>query len=197
MDYTNNGKSERRKEKPVVKRDRVQSSKESLGKKMIKAFFADDIQDIKSYLLWDKIVPGVKNLILDGLEKMFFKEVRRRRDGRSGYDYSNSSYRYYYDGKSNDRNSGTSRPKETQDKVDCRNVVLTYREDAENLIRRMKQLIREDGEITVAQMFDLIESPSDYIDNNWGWTDERDIGMRRISNGYLIDVREPKYLGGR
>lgn len=194
MNYNADSKKEHRKQDPIIKRDRVVSSKESLGKKIVKEFFVDDIQDLKRYLWKEKIVPGVKNIVLDGLEKIFFKDVRSRRNDRTGYDYNGSSYRYYYDGK----RGGYDQKKEKQkeEKVDCRNVVLTYREDAEKLVSRMKQIIREDHELTVAQMFELIDSPSDYIDNNWGWDDERDIGMRRVSTGYLIDVREPKYLGG-
>lgn len=196
MNYTNSNPEKRiKKDEPIVKRDRVVSSKESLGKKIVKEFFEDDIKDVKQYILWEKVIPGIKNLILDGLEKLFFKDVHRSRSGRTGYDYNQSSYQYYYKG-SKGSNREEKKKSTFEDKVDCQNVVLDYREDAENLIRRMKQIIREDGEITVARMFDLIDCPSDYIDNNWGWDNERDIGIRRVSTGYLIDVREPKYLGG-
>lgn len=193
MDYTTRKEEPKKKVKPIVDANRVVSSKESMLKKVAKSFFADDIRDIKSYLLWDKIIPGAKNLILDGLEKMFFNEVRGSRSrGRTGYDYDKSSYQYYYNGRSS--SSRSERPKR-EEKVDCRNVVLQYREDAERLVQTMRQYIREDGEVTIATLFELIDCPGDYIDNNWGWDDERDIGFKRISNGYLIDVREPKYLG--
>lgn len=195
MEY--NRKPERKKTEPIVKRDHVVSTKEGICKRLVKEFFADDIQDVKYYLVKEKIIPGIKNLVLDGLEKVFFKDVRSNRSGRSGYDYSQPSYRYYYNGKSGgyDYSQKKDKPKDSEN-VDCRNIVLAYREDAEALIRRMKQILREDGEITVAQLFDLIDSPSEYVDNNWGWKDERDIGIRRVSTGYLIDVAEPKYLGG-
>ena len=43
-------------------------------------------------------------------------------------------------------------------------------------------------------LLDLVDVPGRYTDNNWGWDDDRDIGIRRVSSGYLIDVAEPKYL---
>ena len=78
--------------------------------------------------------------------------------------------------------------------MDFRNIVLRQRDDAERLIEEMRRRIRNNDSASVADLLDLIDIPGRYTDNNWGWDDERDIGIRRVSSGYLIDVAEPKYL---
>lgn len=183
---------ERKKSKPIVSSENVVSAKESIGKKIVKSFIADDVNDIKSYL-FEEGMNALKNWMLDGLERMWFKEVRGR-NRKSGYDREKPSYSSYYNGRKTSSDRREKRENSKDERVDCRNVVLKYREDAEKVVRTLKERIRDEECVSVAELFDLIDVPGDYVDNNWGWKDERDIGIRRVSNGYLIDVAEPVYL---
>ena len=62
----------REKVSPIVKRDQVVSTKKPLGRKFAETFMTEDTKDVKSWLLMDVIIPGVKNTILDILSMMFF-----------------------------------------------------------------------------------------------------------------------------
>lgn len=191
----------REKVSPIVKRDQVVSTKKPLGKKFAETFMTEDTKDVKSWLLMDVIIPGVKNTILDILSMMFFGEVdsRRGRGKRRRYDDDRRDYSSYYSGSSSNRERRSSRHKDnsyydSDDRVDFRNIVLRNRDDAEDLIEEMRRRIKSEGSVSVATLLDLVDVPGRYTDNNWGWDDDRDIGIRRVSSGYLIDVAEPKYL---
>lgn len=192
----------REKVSPIVKRDQVVSTKKPLGKKFAETFMTEDTKDVKSWLLMDVIIPGVKNTILDILSMMFFGEVdsRRRRGKMRRYDDDRRDYSSYYGGSSSSRNRRDSRRRkddsyyDSDDRVDFRNIVLRNRDDAEDLIEEMRRRIKSEGSVSVATLLDLVDVPGRYTDNNWGWDDDRDIGIRRVSSGYLIDVAEPKYL---
>lgn len=193
----------REKISPVVKRDQIVSTKKPLGKKFAETFMAEDAKDVKTWLFMDVIIPGVKNTILDILSMMFFGEIdlRGRRDRnrsrRERYD-DRTDYRSYYRESSSDyrRRSRDDRYYDSDDRVDFRNIVVRNRDDAERIINAMRDRIRntDEGTVSIAELLDLIEAPSRYTDGNYGWDDERDIGIRRVSSGYLIDVAEPKYL---
>ena len=62
------------------------------------------------------------------------------------------------------------------------------------MVNRLRERIDEYEQATVADLFDLIDVSSNYVDNNWGWADPHDIGIRRVSSGYLIDVAEARHL---
>lgn len=186
---------------PIVKRDQVVSTKKPLSKKFAETFMTEDTKDVKSWLLMDVIIPGVKNTILDILSMMFFGEVdsRRGRGKRRRYDDDRRDYSSYYGGSSSNRERRSSRRKDdsyydSDDRVDFRNIVLRNRDDAEDLIEEMRRRIKSEESVSVATLLDLVDVPGRYTDNNWGWDDDRDIGIRRVSSGYLIDVAEPKYL---
>lgn len=192
-----NEKIEKSKEKisPIIKKDQVVSTKKPFGKKFAETFMTKDTSDVKKWVIMDVIIPGIKNTILDILQMAFFGEVDSRSRGRSirRYDERVSYSRYY---------GGTSRKRESEyytsdDQIDFRNIILRNRDDAERLINAMRDRIRnsDSRSVSIAELFDLIDVPSRYTDNNYGWDDERDIGIRRVSSGYLIDVSEPKYLG--
>lgn len=189
-------KAEKERAKPIIDKSAIVSTKKPLGKKFSEAFLTEDTNDVKSWLIKDVLIPGIKNTILDIIQMMFFGEVDSRRRGRTSRDReSRYDYRGCYNSGSSSRSSRRREDRyDSDDRIDFRNIVLRNRNDAENVIEEMRRRIRNDGSASVADLLDLIDIPGRYTDNNYGWNDERDIGIRRVSSGYLIDVAEPRYL---
>lgn len=186
---------EKTKLKPVVKKGNVVTTKKPLGKRLSSIFTEKDGKDIRNYIVFDWLIPGIKNGILDILSLMFFDEVRDRKSGRRR-DRERTSYSSYYRGESS-RSSSRDRDKKRyrdDDKVDYRNIILEHRDDAEDVVDALQRRIEKNGAATIADLMDLIDETSRFTDNNWGWTRTRDIGIRRVSRGYLIDVAEAEYL---
>lgn len=185
----------REKTDPVVRRDQIVSTKKPLKKKFSELFMTEDTKDIKTWVIMDVLIPGIKSTILDILSMMFFGEIdSRSRRSRSRRDRGDRvDYRSKYNSSSRRRRDRDDYY-DSDDRVDFRNIVLRNRDDAERLIEELRKRIRENDSVSVAELLDLIDVPGRYTDNNYGWDDERDIGIRRVSSGYLIDVAEPKYL---
>ena len=78
--------------------------------------------------------------------------------------------------------------------VDYQNIVLKRKDAAQDIVDELRRRINKYDKATVADLLDLIEVTGKYTDNNWGWTDPDDIGIRRVSNGFLIDVAEAELL---
>lgn len=189
-------KNNKEKVNPVVERDKIVSTKKPIGKKFAESFMSEDVKDVKSWLLMDVLIPGIKDTILDMLSMMFFGEVSGRRGNRSRSYYDRDNYRSYYESSSKKRRESRRDDRyESDDKIDFRNIILRQRSDAENVIEKMRRRIDDTGSISIAEFLDLLDIPSRYTDNNWGWNDNRDIEIRRVSSGYLIDVAEPRYIG--
>lgn len=190
-------KKKRERLSPVVTSDKIASTKKPLGQRFMETFIAEDVTDIKTWLWRDMIVPGAQKALLDVLNFMFYGEVSRdeRRSTRDRRD-SRTDYRGYYSGRSSEKRRSSSRRDryEADDRVDFRNIVLRNRGDAEDLIDRLRDRIEDTGSVSVADLLDMVDATSRYTDNNWGWTDPRDIGIRRVSNGFLINVAEPEYI---
>ena len=190
---------------PVVEKDQVIVSKKSLGAKFADAFISDAAKDLKSYIVWDVIVPGIKDTIMNGLNMVFYGNTSSRsRRSYNGYS-DNTSYRSFYQsdydgyGAPPRRNARPSRRYDRDpygDRIDYRNIIVRDRGSAEEIVNTLRGRIEKYGEATKADLLELIDIPSTSVDNNWGWTDPRNIGIRRVSTGYLIDVADAEFLEG-
>jgi len=191
---------------PVVDKEQIIVQKKSLGTKFADAFISDAAKDVKDYIIMDVIIPGIKDTIINCMEMIFFGNTSNRRGRRSSVGYSdNTSYRAFYqseyDGygapRRRDRRDRRYRDDErefSRDQIDYRNIVVRDKDSAKEIVSILRGRIEKYGEATKADLFELIEISSTSVDNNWGWTDTRDIGLRRVSNGYLIDVADAEYL---
>ena len=197
---------------PIVKRSDVIVKKEGIGKKVKKAFISDDAKDVTSYIIFDVLVPGIKDGIFATLERMFYgggSYYSSRRDDRdSYYGRERTSYSSYYkrgrDRDRRDRDYYDDRDRRTE-KVDYRNIVIRIqgprqkdveeaKEKAEDIVKTLRNYIHDYDSVPVARLLDLIGVAGEYTDNNIGWTRESDIGMKRVRDGYLIDVPEAEWI---
>lgn len=194
--YKEKAKADEKPEKltPAVKSGGVVSTKKSFAKQLSETFLEEDIKDVKDYIIFDAIIPGIKNLCLDALEMFFFGGGGGRSRGRSR-DKEKTNYTSYYKSEyKRSRRRGRDEDEYDEPKTDYRNIILKYAEDAKEVVDQMRGRIKEYGQATIADLFDLVDITGKYTDNNWGWTREEDIGIRRVSSGYLIDVTEAKVL---
>lgn len=180
---------------PVVDKASIVRTKKTFGQKFKEAFISDDTKDVKTYIWKDVVIPTIKNTILDVGEMVLFGGSTRR--SYRDRDRDRVSYSSYYKSEYNRRRDRDRRDDDRyveDEKVDYRNIVLINFAKAEKVVKGLRERIEEYDQATVADLFDLIEVSSNYMDNNWGWTDPMDIGIRRVSSGYLIDVAEAKHL---
>lgn len=186
---------------PVIKADQVVSTKKSLGQKFFDTFVREDLNDIKSWIITDVVVPGVKNTVLDMLSMLFFGGSNRYRRGgyynseNVSYNNYNTYYRSQYNGRVNHNSRSTqNHAPSISDKIDYRNIILASREGAEDVINQMRYRIDKFGQVSIAEMLDAMSITGEYTDNNWGWRNPNDIGIRRVANGWLIDVPEAEWI---
>lgn len=183
---------------PIVKKDGIVSTKKPLAQKFAETFMSEDVNDIKSYILLDVIIPGIKNAVLKTIAMAFYGTDFGRNITRRSQNNDRTDYRSYYDKSTpprrEDRRERDRDRRSRDDRLDYRNIVLLNRDDTEEVIDQLHKRIEKYGAVSIGELFDLIDEPSNPNDNNWGWTDKRDIGLRRVSRGYLIDVSEAEYL---
>ena len=71
-------------------------TKPSIGRKFADLFLGDHISNVKEYMLYDRIIPGIKEMFLAGIEMMLFggDRVLRRdpRNSKVGYISYNKMY---------------------------------------------------------------------------------------------------------
>lgn len=175
---------ERKKVEKVVK-GVVKTKKKSQIHKFTDIFVAEDIRDVKTYLIDDLLIPSIKNTILDliveGATIIFKGEPGRNRKSGSSVDYV--SYRRYAD---RDRRDDRHRDTRTRTSYGFDDIILESRGEAERVLTRMDELIDTYGFVTVADLYDLVGKTCNYTDNKYGWTN--------LSSAETVRVRGGDYM---
>lgn len=183
-------KEERQKLEKVVK-GTVKTKKKSELHKFADIFISEDVQNVKSYVFMDLIVPGIKkilfDIITDGADMFLFGGHGRHKKNTPS---SSVSYRSYYDQR-DDRKYTDNRPK-SRTRYEREDIILDSRGEAEEVLERMSELIDTYGMVTVADLYDLIGKSCEYTDNKYGWTNIRNAEAVRVRDGYMLKL--PKAL---
>lgn len=170
----------------------VKQPKESVFKKFKSNFFGSDVNSVVGYITTEVLLPALKDLIVDtaskGVERMIYGEVRSRRgrgssDNRSRYSYGNPI---------------DVRPRPTRGVVPPRQhggrshmvgeVYLESRIDGEQVLETLSEMIDRYGVASIADLYGLLGHPTNYIDNNWGWTDLRFADVVQTPDGWLLKL---------
>ena len=162
--------------------------KKNVGRKLTDMFISEEVNNIKSYVIMDVLVPAVKKAISDivtnGIDMMLYGETGRTKKTSSG----SISYRDYYDSNRNRDNRYTaSRTRYSYD-----DIVLDSRTEAEEVLVRMQEIIDTYQVVSVADLYDLVGIRGSFTDNKYGWTNIRNASVEHVRDGYMLKL--PKAL---
>lgn len=165
---------------------KVKTKKKSEVRKLTDIFISEDIENVKSYILMDVLVPAFKKALSDvvknGVDMILYGSTKHDKDSSRA---SRVSYRSYYDDPDVRRVSDTrARTGYSYD-----DVVLDSRGEAEEVLERMDELIETYGMVSVADFYELVGVSGKYTDNKYGWKDIHTAKVVRVSgDGYMIKL---------
>ena len=180
-----NALAERKKIEKVVT-GKVRTKKKSEISKLKDTFISEDASNVKSYIVMDVLIPAAKkaisDIVRDGVDMILYGDTH---NGRSSSGASYVSYRSYSDRDRRDTRRESSR---TRVGYDYDDIILESRAEAEEVLRRMDELIETYGIVSVADLYDLVGKSCNYTDNKYGWTNIRNAEPVRVRDGYLLKM---------
>lgn len=164
-------------------------------KKIAGIVFEEDLSNVKTYVIRDVVIPLIKDAIADSfigaLEMLLYGSTggRRRRNNATVQDKdkpSYTAYNRYSDGSSTLR--GRRRSSGSGESYDYNEIIMEDRGDAEAVLADLRQALAEYKVATVADLYDLVGKTGEFTDQKYGWTNLDDAYVRRIREGYLLEL---------
>lgn len=184
-----NNPSEKKIEKVVTGAAKLK--KKSEMKRLADVFISEDIDNVKTYILMDVLVPAVKKAISDivtnGIDMILYGETSSARN-------KTNTTRIAY-GKMYDQNSDLRRDYQSNSRsgYDWGDIIFETRGDAESVLDAMNDIIGQYGIVSVGDLYDLAgKSTDNYNLNKYGWTDISGCKSVRVREGYILKL--PKAL---
>ena len=185
-DYLSNSnrmKEENDKRVEKVVTSQVITKKKSAFSNFISSFVPSDSGTMKEYILGDVVVPLIKKAISDVIDALLYPNGGSPRDRKSKV-----SYRSYYD----DRRTNAPRRDYRRTRVEDDIIVIPTRGEAELVLDRMYDILREYGSVSVLDYNDLLGVSSSHTDNDWGWTDLGGTNIVRMRDNSGFELRLPR-----
>lgn len=206
LDYAGNShkakeKAEQAQEEPTPKKELskviagdVVEKKPGPMHRVRSIFFGGEFKDVMSYVFWDKMVPGARDmafdLVKDGAHRMFYGSAPRR-DPRG----PRVNYGGMYDRPA--RRLGpppsTRLPDQPprglrQNRRESNDIVLASRDDAQSVLDTMIECVDKYEVVSLADLYELVGLPQSHVDQKWGWTYLSSANIRQIRDGYLLEL---------
>ena len=181
---------ERHKIEKVVK-SRVTTQKKSLGQKFGETFLSDESEGVGSYIFNDVLIPALKDTFVDMVEgainMAFYGDTRRRSRGRSSISRGSVervSYEDRFDSRSRRRSAPRGRARYEMD-----NLRFDSRADAEILLDTLTEYLDQYGSVSVGDVFESINIPTQANDFHYGWYELGGAHIRKARDGgYILEM---------
>ena len=165
----------------------------SPGRKFLKAFIDDDVKDVKGYVLFDVIIPTMKEtfykIVTGAMEMTLWGEVNKAsRDNRARRSYVS------YDRVSSQQRDIPDRGRRDKDRYQFEEFLFESRDAAEEVLSNMVDLTIDYGECRVSNYLDMVGITSEFTDEYWGWRNLSSASTKRVHGGYIIDLPKPVNL---
>ena len=159
----------------------VRTKKKSDAHKLLDIFLPEDITSVKSYILYDILVPAVKRFVSDSVDAILYPggDSPRKKTATSKFSYA-GLYR-------SEKERRADPPSRVKSGFEYDEIIFESRGDAEAILSAMQDAIDMYGTVSVADLFDLAEvSTTNYAANKYGWTDIRGAEPYRLRDGGYI-----------
>lgn len=157
--------------------------KPSFRQRLTESFLSTSGEDIKDAVIFDWVIPGIKNIVESVVHMILFGDktdpriIRSRGESRLG---GGLPYNKYYDDKKR-KEEYISRPKSRQPEV-----VFTTRQEAEEVMTKMFDEVSKYGRVTVKDLYSMSDMPTEYAMSNWGWRNLTGTTVVEVRGGYMI-----------
>lgn len=175
--------SEKKKVQKVVNGKVKTKSNEK--RKLANMFISEDATNVKSYIIFDVLVPTIKKTVFDVVTDSLDMILNGGTGGKKHKSGNKISYRSYYDDKKEDRVGSGYR---ARSRFDYDDLIFDSRSECEAVREQMVDLIDVYGFVTVADMYDMADIPAPYTSNKYGWTNIRTAETVRVRDGYVLKL---------
>lgn len=190
---------EQEKKIEAVVTNNVEKRKKSLVRRFVDIFIGGDSKSVMHYVFAEVLVPQAKDMITEaasqGFERMIYGENRTPRRGvgrsNSGNNPGPTNYtRYAVRGNNPLGRADTQdrRPLHSGRTQTIDDILLATRVEAETVLDRLYDLLKEYELASVADLYSLVGLSSNYTDQKWGWTDLQGSQIRRVRDGYILEL---------
>ena len=166
--------------------------KKNLAMRFADLFFEGDLKSAMSYMIYDVAIPQARNALIEGFKVLIYGGSRPEEDRKNSW--SQTSYSSFWKNKAQDmQNAKQSTQNNSMKRYNPRSWTSSDRLTAEQVLMRVKSIMRDQGHVSVSQFFNEVGIVSDWTTEDFGWAggDLDRVVVRQCREGWYIDFPKP------
>lgn len=173
----------------------VKVRKKNEIRKLADVFLKEDLTTVKNHVLQEVIFPSIKRALAESgktaIDMIFYGGSR---SNSSSYNRRYKTYDDYYGGSRSSRNTVITSDRHSNYSsyvYSCDDIIFTERGAAEEVLSELKEILTTAPIVTVSDLYGIVNQPTTYTDDNYGWTSLDSARVVRVRDGYMIDLPRP------
>lgn len=176
--------------------------KNSPGRKLLQSFIQDDAQTIGDFVIYDVVIPKIKDIIFEGIDgalsRILWGDDRGNSINRNG---TRSQVAYHSQYRSRYSSSRETKPIETKDFVntsrDPERIRVIDRREGERILDEANYLLEDTNYVSIKDLYQISRIPDDgnYMNLEYGWYSLRNAYVDKDRTGWVLKMPRPVYLG--
>ena len=174
---------------------KVEVKKKNELSKLADIFFKEDLISVKDHILKEVIFPSIKKALAESgktaIDMIFYGETRS-----SSKRYSNryKTYDDYYNANENTVVTSDRKNNFSGYVYSCDDIIFKSRTAAEDVLSELLNIIAGYNLVTVSEYYGIVNQPTRYTDERYGWTNLDNARVVRVRDGYMIKLPRPFQL---
>jgi hypothetical protein len=143
-----------------------------------KIFIPEDVTDVKEWIVFDILIPGARNLLLDTINEVLGGGRRTSRNRSilgGGVRYTNYSSM-----------SGNRQQSRRRSGFDYDDIIVETSQEAHDILNELDALMEQYHVVSLADLYSAAGVSCDYTYNNYGWKDISDARVVRDPDGWIL-----------
>lgn len=163
----------------------IKPQKKSFLQRMADAFIATDGKDIKDYMIFDILIPGLKRGAEDLLHMLLYNDKKSPRVTRTRGEsrIRRLEYNSLYANRRGDDEMLPSRLASGQT-----NLIFSTQSRAEEALDAVADRIDERGFATLKFFNTITKQPTDWTQENWGWRSVAGAKVVPVRDGWMLKM---------
>lgn len=178
---------------PVISRPPTRQ-RVSVWSKFRSLFVGEDARDVGVYVMLDVVAPRIKDLVFDMITEGTSRSLYGSPSQGRGYSRGAVPTRHTNYNRPSPVNRRDPEPepsrldRQSRATHDFTSLRFANAMEAETIVDRLNNLIGQYGVASVNDFYDAIGLTGDFTDDAYGWSDLTGVRIRRVRDGYILEL---------
>lgn len=176
----------------------VVQKKHPMLKRFSNLLILGDPKKAMAYVVLSVMIPAAKDMLSDAIQSysdqiIHGTDAPPRRNSRPAANPTYVSYnRFSSPATKKEEPRTATRQSRSAHEIDL--IILETRAEGDEVLTQLFDVVESYGSVSVADLYEMVGLEVNFNDHKWGWIDLRGADVKRVRDGYQLNLPRPEHI---